>query len=57
MAGKWFGDVLPQECVDGLAEDTYRSEVPALVTIGWNPASNPEGGEGFVVRGVQGRMV
>ena len=36
------GDSRPSECITG-------------ATLGWNPASNSEGREGFVVREVQGR--
>ena len=32
-----------------------RSVASGLIAIGWNPASNSEEGEGFVVREVQGR--
>ena len=34
---------------------TWLDKSGAFTKVGWNPASNSEGGEGFVVREVQGR--
>ena len=36
-----------------MSEATQRTE-KGTSYVGWNPASNSEGGEGFVVREVQG---
>ena len=38
-----------------LYQKIARKDVIDQSSIGWNPASNSEGGEGFVVREVQGR--
>ena len=39
----------------GVWSHGYRTRGRRRGGLGWNPASNSEGGEGFVVREVQGR--